>query len=493
MYDAGFLSPNDIVLEDLIYIPMSQQVPMFARPYMFNVNGRALDDLMIRLEDTKAGKISTSVLSGLTNDFIQHSSVPLHTPIDQSWTGTKRYIFLLKARVTDAMGIISRNYIFGFTEYDGITRSGNIDPHLNHYVNSIIETAVMQYNTPMGLQQKETLYKFYNVAQNLNYDTFLTQRPRDVLGNYELNNVSEHLSGFDSEIYNIADKRFTYGAYDPRPVCSNIENNISSEYLSKILTAGIQTFSTHDFFMNSHATEYDNDLAGKVPETSLNDNKLLNIFSRLQGMAYPSSVFPFHVLGKLDPSIEGRAMIFNITKNIVDPTMSQTPEVGDYWNGQDPVTLKAYSLIESSVSLAMKFGFSKLFFTASNMATPTGEASVFITNFNSYMDLDEYSFNTLLEMFKDTFLREIFMNETQGNRVPLYVEMYVDMLGTSKIMVDYANMGANWYTIPTFANSMFSPIVTIDKNYLDGLSTGLIGVTNNLVANRQMLSKNAAF
>ena len=47
------------------------------------------------------------------------------------------------------------------------------------------------------------------------------------------------------------------------------------------------------------------------------------------------------------------------------------------------------------------------------------------------------------------------------------MEVYVDILGTSKIFLSYAGYPANWYTIPTIANSLFSPVVTVDKSTLD--------------------------
>ena len=154
--------------------------------------------------------------------------------------------------------------------------------------------------------------------------------------------------------------------------------------------------------------------------------------------------------------------------------------MGDYWHGQDPVTVKAYSLIENSVSLATKYGFNKIYFTASNMANPMGLAEVFITNFNSFINLEEQEFNYLLEIFKEKFVTEIFLNETNGGILPMHMEGYIDLMGTSKINLSFAGYPANWYTIPTFANSLFAPVISIDKQAVDHMSFQLGTVIDSL-------------
>ena len=117
--------------------------------------------------------------------------------------------------------------------------------------------------------------------------------------------------------------------------------------------------------------------------------------------------------------------------------------------------------------MAMKYGFNKLFFTVSNMANPSSIADVFITNFKSFINLDEQDFSYLLEIFKSKFITDVFLGETMGGVVPLHAEVYVDLLGTSKIYLNYGGFNANWYTIPTTANSLFSPVLTVNNQTLD--------------------------
>lgn len=477
--------PGNIILEDLIYIPMGNYMPMYMRPYILNVNGFKVDDLAQRLYDTKSAKVTTNILSGLTENFIQNSAVPLMSNINNDWVSTRKFVFLLKVKSIEVMDIVKYYYIFGYTNYDGITSSGNVDPNLEHTINNIIETSLFIRNIPgQGIYEKESLSKFYNVSNNEYNNVIFAQRPMDIFNNMTLNSISSLYNETTPEIQFSYHKQSTFNEFDNRPIVNNVENNIPVEYLAKIINTGLTKIPEHELFISSYSIDIDNDLSAKVAEPKLSENKFIKLISSLNGSIIVSNKFNFSTLFSIDNTIADRFKVFNITKNYVDPMLANTPEVGDYWHGQDPLTVKAYSIIESSVSMALKHGFSKLYFIASNRNNPLGQPNIFITNFNSFINLDELSFNTLLEIFKSNFENEIFYNESHENSLPLHIEMYVDMLGTSKIYIDFAGFGGNWYTIPTFANANFAPVLTFDYNNVKMLAEGLDETLNVLLKNR---------
>lgn len=453
---------NNFVIEDLIYIPMGNYNPMLSRPYTVNTSMSALETIQERLSETRSGKVTTNIVNGVAGEIIQPSAVGYQSLVDSNWVGNKKYIFMLKVSTVDPFGATICSYIQGYTEYDGITQTGNIDNNLVHYINNVIETMPIVLNTPLGIIRKEKLYKIYNVFFNSGQNDIYTQRPSDVLENIKLLDMNSVVDSYSS-IY--------LGNYinpiDRKTIGSSVDNTITTDYLSKILTYGIHNAKDKDLFINSYET-VDRDSPQKaLPEPSISDNRFLKYLSRSSGFNTVREVFNFGSLMGIDPTIYNRFKVLNITKNYVDPTMAQTPDVGDYWHGQDPVTIKAYSLIENSVALATKYGFNKIYFTASNMTSVTGQCEVFITNFNSFINLDEQDFSYLLELFKDKFINEIFINETAAGVIPMHLDAYIDLLGTSKINLSYAGYQANWYTIPTFANSLFSSMVLVDKTALD--------------------------
>jgi hypothetical protein len=466
-------------IEELVYIPTGNYMPMYNHPYMVNPSAAAIDQISERLYDTKAGKITPNIVNGLAGEIIQPNAAGYMSMCNNDWVSTRKFIFMLKIRTIDPVGGEINSYIQGYTEHDGITNTGHIDPNLIHYINNVIETTTMTLQTPMGVIRKEKLYRIYNVFFNGGFNELFTQRPSDVLENINLLNMQQFIN--DQSM--VSQYMGSYmNSVDTKALSSSVDNNITTEYLSKILTHGMHDAKNKDIFINSY--EISNGMApeARLPEPSINDNRFLKYISRMAGFKVVREFFNFQTLMNVDPTIYNRFKVYNITKDYVDPSMSQTPEVGDYWHGQDPVTLKAYSLIENSVSLATKYGFNKIFFTASNMTNPTGLAEVFVTNFNSFINLEEQEFSFLLEIFKEKFITEIFLNETNGGILPMHVEGYIDLLGTSKIHLSFAGMPANWYTIPTFANSLFSPVISIDKQAVDYMSFQLGTVIDSLTS-----------
>jgi len=470
---------DNFVLEDLTYIPMGNHLPMFNRPYTVNASRQAIDTISERLEDTKAGKITSSIVNGVAGEIIQPSGVGYISPCNNDWVSTKRFIFLLKVCSVDPTGVEINNYIQGYTAFDGITASGHIDTNMSHFINNVIETTTMTIQTPVGIIRKEKLYRIYNVFFNGGYNEVFTQRPSDVLENINLLNMAQFINDPGMTTQHMGSYM---NSVDTKTLSSSVENNITTEYLSKILTAGMHDSKNKELFINSY--EIGNNMApeARLPEPSIYDNRFLKYISRMAGFKTVREFFNLQQLMATDPTIYNRFKVLNISKNYIDPTMARTPEVGDYWHGQDPVTVKAYSLIENSVSLATKYGFNKLHFSASNMTNPMGVAEVFITNFNSFINLEESEFNFLLEIFKEKFITEIFLNETNNGILPMHLEGYIDLMGTSKINLSFAGYPSNWYTIPTFANSLFAPVISIDKQAVDHMSFQLGTIIDTLTA-----------
>jgi len=469
---------ENFLLEDLTYIPVGNYNPVLNRPYVVNAKDNAIQTIAERMYDTKSGKITPNIINGVAGDIIQPSSVGYATGINSDWISTRRFVFILKVKSFDHTGIEINSYITGYTDYDGISASGHPDGNLNHFINNVIETTSMAIQTPLGVIRKEKLYRIYNVFAAQGQQELYAQRPADVLENINMLNMANVMA--DGQQMNMFNTQNFINAFNQNTVASTIDNNITTEYLSKILTTGVLVNKSKDIHIDSYSISEQNSVDSKVPEPSVADNRFIKYLSRLAGFKTTREVFNFNQLMSIDNTIYTRFKLINLNKDYVNPVMASTPEVGDYWHGQDPVTVKAYSLIENAVSLAVKYGFNVLYFTASNMSNPTGLAEVFITNFNSFINLEEHDFNYLLEIFKEKFITEVFLNETNAGRIPMHMEGYIDLIGTSKINLSYAGFPSNWYTIPTFANSLFSPVVTIDKNAFDYTSFQLNQVIDTL-------------
>lgn len=455
------ITTDRFVLDELLFVPMGNHNPMYSRPYIINPTVEGINTIANRLYDTKSPKVTTNILGDVTNSILQRSSVGFGSIIDSNWVSNRRYIFLLKVRTFSAIGDTVISYIQGYTDYDGITDTGNIDGNLVMYINTVIETIVVNITTPYGTTRRERLFKIYNVLSSEHEESF-SQRPIDVMYNIETLQVSEALGDYSTvEGLNMLNYM---SPFTNNTVSSTVDNNIASEYLSRLLTTGLLNAKSKEIHLGSYEITEQNTLNSKLPEPSISDNRFIKYINSSIGYSMPRDRFTFNSLMGIDETIYNRFKVINLTKEYSNPITANTPEVGEYWTGQDPVTVKAHSLIESSVSMATKYGFNKMIMTASNMSNPLASAEIFITNFNSFMSLEEEDFNYLLEIFKSKFISDIFLPESNGGTLPTHMEIYVDLLGTSKIYLDYAGFPPNWYTIPTTANKLYSPVVTVNHN-----------------------------
>lgn len=467
------------ILQDLWYIPMGEHVPVYNRPYIVNSDIDAINTVVDRKMSKGSAVVDGSILGDLTTRFITPSAQAEVGMIDQNWVTEPKFVFVLKVLATNAIGIETVSYIQGYTNYNGISNTGNADPHLVHHINTIIETNILIMDTPMGTIRKEKLAAIYNVFGH-NGQEYFTQRPTDIMANMDMVSLTDTF--IDSNVHVQAQTAGNMiNPFNDNVVSSAVGNQIPTEYLSTIMNASMHNMTSKDILLNSYEQTDDSVKGQRIIEPSVSDNRFVKYLSALSGRMLISEQFEFQQLMSIDNTIHDRFTLIQLNKSYQDPNMLNTPIVGEYWHGNDPVTVKAYSLIESSVALATKSGFNKLYFTATNMANPTGGIDIVITNFQSFTSLEDRDIAYLLEYFKNKLQLDILVPETNGGTLPIYMEMYVDLIGTSKVNLEFAGFPATWYTIPTSASSLYSPILTFDKAALDTVAIGFHEVTNSLL------------
>lgn len=470
------------VIEKLDYFPVAKHNPMFMRPYMFNAQLEAVNLLSDRIDESKSGRVTPGLLNGITSGIVQPSSVGYETVINNNWVTTKRFLFMMKVRSIDFTGTETNTYIIGYTEYDGITPNGHIDMTMQHYINNVITTAVHSYQSPLGMQRVEKMTSVVDAVYSQDQRDIYTQRPLDLYQEIAAQDMME-VGGFTADIH-VASSMVN--PFNNNVVASTGENSITSEYLAKLLTSGMHAARSREIHMNSYSMGSDDPSDKFFTEPSLNDVSFVRHLSRMAGYKTLRPVFQFNTLHHVDPTIYERFTLYNVTDEIRDPLMMNTPDVGEYWHGRDMVTTKAYGIIEACVALASKYGFTKFSFSATNTDTLVmGRPSVYILSFKSFLSLAEQDMHVILEMFKDKFVTEIFLGETNAGQIPLNMECHVNIHGTSKLYLEWGGNPGTWFTIPTFAASTFAPILSMDRNAVAASAHQLNNVLNTLVQAQQ--------
>lgn len=347
---------------------------------------------------------------------------------------------------------------------------------MTHYVNNVMETNVMYIPTPMGTRRVEKLNSLYNAICSTSSNDIYTQRPVDL---YEAISASEmaHYLPSDIQVQTASNLVTPFGN---NVIASSTENGITTEYLSRLLTSGMHAVKSRDIHINSYQVGHNDPSERFFTEPSISENLFLRTLSRVSGSRATKTTFNFNGLMAMDTTIYERFQLLNITNDFASPVLTRTPEVGATWGGQDPVTLKAFSLMENSVSMATKYGFTKLSFKCTNMGDATMAVTFAILDFNSFLSLSQQDFNYLLGIFEEKFKQEIFVNESSMGTVPIFMECHINLIGTSKIYLEYAGYTGRWFTVPTFANSLFSSVVSLDQGVVDHSAIELSKALNSL-------------
>lgn len=458
------------IIEKLMYFPVKSYVPVPIRPYSFGVTSEAVDHITSKMAKTQSSTFRPETLAGDVCSIVQPATVSIDSNIDHTWVTTRRFIFMMKVKTLDGYtGTTINTYIQGYTEYDGISQNGAIDPQLRHIINNVIETSTATFNTPLGVKTEEKLCSIYNVISGSNFynnDVYL-QRPTDICATIELTNLTEVMGDESVMVQSAAN---TLSAFNRNVASISNANGVTAEYLSRVLTGTLQTVKagelniggSDDGYMQSYMSP-----GVKQTEAGIENADFIHFLSRMNGNRVVKNDFLFSNLLGVDPTIQDRFILYRTTQDYTNPVSQQTPEVGDYWHGQDMETVKAYSLIENSVAMAVKYGFTRITFSVSNTTPPMFQPYMVIMDYSSYMTLSEQYFVSLLDMFRDDYLQNIYMNECDLGRISLNLECHIDLLGTSKIYLEYAGQYGRWFTIPTFANSEFSPVLTYDADMLN--------------------------
>lgn len=472
------LNPTQFHVQKIHYFPVKSQQPMKLRPYEFNLDYRAVDVVANRLAETRTGMVTPQMLSGVSSSFVQPSAVGSDSVVTQSWVNTHRYIFMMKVLYVDHASTPINCYLIGYTDHDGMSAQGRVDPRMRHYVNNIIETMSVIQATPLGQRHMEKLFKLYNTIYSTDSTEIYTQRPTDMYDVMAARNTANFVQNVDSygTLINMSNA-FTYNV-----ISSANTNNITTNYLANILNGGIHANKSSDIMMSSmiDGNEYNSTMGSYFKEPSITDNMFISALSAASGSRVKLPHFDYSTVEMLDQSVDSRTQLFNLTRDYLSPQELRSPEVGEHWQGQDPVTVKAFSLIENCVALATKYAFVKLAFIASNMGDIIGTIDVNVMDFKSFMDVAEDDYTFIVNAFKAKFVTDIFLSETNCGSIPMYMECHVDLLGTSKVFLQYAGYPASWYTAPSYANSLYSSVVTASKNTMDHSADQIHGVVESL-------------
>ena len=482
----------------LHYFPFTPQEDVMLRPYSVNADRSALTRLTDEIIKNNGQKIDESLVAGVSTHLIMPTAQGWETPINQSFMRQDRYIFMLVAESRDFNGLLTKSYVHGYTDHDGISMAG-VFPGMKHIVHSVIETVVSEEVPSLNRPRTERFSKIYELVPHNGGPLTFTQRPMDVLTTMKTNNYLDIISDTNSRHYGESQDA-SFNASNRldshiNPIAtSKIENNVVTSYITGVVNEGLSNFQSarHNFDTKSYTDMGSTTLIAHTREHDISDNRFLQFVSRVEGVNnIVSNEFSYHTLCQIDPSINkaGSHNEFVLWQTKYDPTdpLNHIPDRGEHWKGQDPVTPVAQHILSSALSLASRYGFQKFFFEVDNLNIQhqvvhgLGDYKSYVTLVDPNSGLNPYEY--LVDRVLGRFIEEIYMPISYQSTVDLYVKIYIDTHGVSRIYIEYMGYPGTWHTLVTVTSGHAAPTLTVDINTVNFTSNAIRSLIDDVNAN----------
>lgn len=407
------------------------------------------------------GELSPFDVTNGLNGCISLQQRPLAAANIVNGWDTKRLRYLMEV-VNNVNGSRIVSYIQGYTDYfdsaRGLSGSVIIDPNTKFYINSILlvrktfDTANNRYIT-VPLAAYNVITNNFGVNEWKLDRTFENDlrlvRPKDIMENLITNNI------YLDDVYINTTGHITGGLQTSKRI-----NNDPVEYIANTLngyTSGMNAVSTTtdpgDIYRNASMTPF-------ATESSIHSLPFMVRIASVLG-TYDPTWFTLGTLVTIDPNCNNSSVMTLVEQdNMVTPNANMNMNVRMLTDSNTDSTLNPTpeAMIASNVNNAISSIMLKNMITriAVSFGNKTGRYLSLISDVNSFvtdMDLTFYG-NRVNSSIENVLLPSITMN----NQLLVEVTVICDILRDTSILVDIGN-GPILYRFPTFADSLFIPVV----------------------------------
>lgn len=491
---------NNVTIKRLLLIPTKKRYEDIAqRAYNLNCNTRNLDGLSNLLDNNNVmrsnGVSDIDVVSFSPELLNLNPMISGVAKIPNGWQ-TQRLRFLLETESHIGTMIIS-SFIQGFSEYHDPSLTGLIDPNMVFFINSI--TNIKKFIDPTNGIVSCTPYNSYNVITDVNGENSIESlernmdvvtRPSDVMSDIVINDRYGVSNGMVNNV--VTDfNRIRAGKF----IASRRNNNNPLSYLSKSLSAMIASSKDISGDIGYDVSDTVEKAAIIAGEPRMDTCALLSAISNITG-EITVTTFTLNILSMIDPGLENSGKVKLIDNNLIIPTYQTFLDSEDTASAIQPteINLKSCLISNSVPSIMLDNLLTDIGFSVSNS---TGEPIILVTTANSFIegiDITKY-----VESFKYRFMTTVLPLLTNQNLTLIELHVTCDILGDINIGLNIDNTGLRVYRFPTFADSLYSPVINNNNGavmFREDFRT-MFDVTNSFIKHSQgtniPLSQNQSF
>lgn len=390
--------------------------------------------------------------------------------IANGW-GERRFRFMMEVRHGGVMGSQVLQYLTGYTDHAGIGHAGTLDPQMRLFFNNTLTVRGVVESTPLGNMMRSTVADASHVLVGNYRPTFGSQdighrtlRPEDVFAT-----MGHSILGSGD----VMDLRTSFAGGIMK---SRRSNGSAPIWLSKTLQAHKTAFNDDTNNANDYGQLLD-DARGATQEGLISQDGFLSQLQRFQTSLVEGGSISYGELCAVSPGLDNIVHVFPITQ--VQRQKEYIHSAGDTrnWTGQDPATIVATTLSYSVPSIMMDMMLTGIHFMATNQ---TLDGSVRITPLGAQSFAEGIDLTPYIQHFMVRLDLEVLSGLFSNNLIDYNIEMGVDILGETMIKVSIGGNPQEVFVIPSFADALCAPIITLSGNTLSHLAYDIDNLVNNL-------------
>lgn len=451
--------------------------PLFSRSYTVNSNVSVVSDAIGNISDrisNSALNVTPELITGLsTNLLVQDPNATQMLSIPNGWD-TKRFRFNMRVKVDLTSGLTEMYDIQGFTEELAVSHAQSLDPNMKFFINSIAR--VSEYQDQFG----QTALSCFGTSQVINgaiastpnSTGVFTMRPKDVLGEMQWQYLSQD-----------AGQKYIDGRANitGRSTGSSRNNCIAANYLSDTIGNWINTAKENEIADDNAIVT---GTLNKLHENFFEENKFIRELVNVQGPG-SSGFFTLNTLNKLDVTFDQQSALLTNRLNVMMTGGMTNHDLitigsGSQWNGRDIEAVWASTIVQSVPAIMTKHFVGKLAFTATNK-TINGTTVVTIVKMLSpnAANMNQFTSSQISKAIEVLLFKDI----TQDNLIKFNISAEFDIYGDTRVDVGVENRPVQTFFMPTFADSISTPVITNNKGNLTNMASSLEGVVRTITDN----------
>jgi hypothetical protein len=487
----------NIQIGDFILTQTGTYQEQSLRPFTTTVTTDSLNALD---ESTRGGRnLGVTAVESVAGSVVRPSATPeAGVNIAQGWA-SRRFRFLMRVVEEHPLkaGRQVQRILFGYTDHSDASVN-HLDPEMRIYFNSETVIADQIRNTPNGPVSEPVVMSANQIISPLdmfgpqaNFSAYYQSpssyliRPEDVFGMGQTRSVTDKLmaSGqFEGGLDLVMDSRNTVGqggAYK----YSRRRDTSPSRYLSDTLNAYHHAMKESQM-SDDESVAFDQEvLYGEAQSHASNHDIHKNMFfARLKDEAgfMERGYVTYRELQQMFPEVQ------HTTKYSLDDGRSirqvNQAQDSERWMGSDNMTIAASTLAQVVPSIMMDNYIRTVSFAVTN-GHGYGEYLIEFHEQGTTGVVKGLNMINSIQEFHRRLITDVLNTVTLNNQLGFQISMSSDLAGDSVIDIAIDGEPVRRYVAPTFSDSLFTPMITHDRERPQTISKDLLYLVEQTIPN----------